>query len=153
MFLKLTFSRYHISQCSESLLSHWNYHNLNYQELKLIHIQLCEWQKMSSPTPVIEHIFGLSAHYFGLPCPGSSTLSASSSGWARAPQSPRETGAWSRSWAALRVIRPGTRPERSITRRAAAHLMRVCRPDISPHTSLTSSLSAHFTTLSGNMRS
>ena len=156
MFLKLTFSRYHISQCSESLLSHWNYHNLNYQELKLIHIKFCvSDNKMPSPTPVIEHIFGLSGPLFWSPPVQAVAHWAPAPVAGHAPCSHPEKlvpgpGAGARS---ERVIRPGTRPEHSITRMSCGS-----PPDESLQTRhftshftqqpLTSSLSAHFTTLS-----
>ena len=162
MFLKLTFSRYHISQCSESLLSHLNYHNLNYQELKLIHIKLCEWQKISSPTPVIEHIFGLSGPLFWSPPVRAVAHSAPAPVAGHAPCSHPEKlvpgpGAGARS---ERVIRPGTRPEQaSITSRmncgSPLDESLQTRHFTSHYTQqpLTSSLSAHFTTLSWNMSS
>ena len=121
---------------------------------------LCEWQKISSPTPVIEHIFGLSGPLFWSPPVQAVAHWAPAPVAGHAPCSHPEKlvpgpGAGARS---ERVIRPGTRPEHSITRMSCGS-----PPDESLQTRhftshftqqpLTSSLSAHFTTLSWNMSS
>lgn len=129
MFQKLTFSRYHISHCSDSLLSHCNCHNLNYQELKLIHIKFTKRLKMcfslliflgrvpnifwsppaqavahSAQAPVAEHA-PCSQPEKLVPGPGARWAGSALSVQARAPSRPASLLGWAAAHRLMRVCR------------------------------------------------